>query len=112
MKPPSMSQKMTPRAEESCAKRVCAPSVPKESADIMPSSPIVKKVTKLSGFITREIGFAIGDVHGAPEDTGPEGGENAVHGLMPGACVPEEAIARMAAPTHMMRVPRERQASD
>ena len=51
MKPPSMSQKMTPRAEESCAKRACAPSVPKDRAYIMPSSPMVKNVTKLSGFI-------------------------------------------------------------
>src|SRR5882757_3034185 len=30
---------------------------------------------------TREIGFAVGDVHGAPENAGPEGGENAVHGI-------------------------------
>ena len=43
MNPPSMSQKMTPRAAVSCAKRFCAPRVPKESEDIMPSSPIVKR---------------------------------------------------------------------
>src|SRR5450631_1528090 len=104
MKPPSINQKSTSRAPSNSRHSGASPRYPMARADIIPSSPKVKNVTKERGFIPDRYALRYG-IYMVPHRTpAPSAAQTPRMEWAAGAWV-EDAMASKAAPTHMTRAP-------
>src|SRR5215471_287507 len=104
MKPPSISQNITPRALDNSCHSGSAPRVLIASDVIIPSSPNVKNVTNDSGFIPVRYALRYGMYIVPHKIPAPNAAHTPLNECAAGPC-PEDAIASTPAPTHITNAP-------